>query len=578
MLRTLLNRAVLAVATIALTATMASAGDELTVLVHGLGSKGETWETTAARLQQELAMTTYRPTLDWQDPFHKQAGQLQTNLSARPGTPVVVGHSNGGLVSRQLSKTFPVQAIVTLGTPNGGAPFARNLVRWSYWVGSVYGIIGNIVSTFGTAVPPVQVVVGISIADRYGEDSIVRLLATLGIDKIVPVFVDMSPGSAFIGELNSAANLAREASQVPTRVGIVSFDPRYKVGGPFRIANPENADEIGLAMVVAGYVLDAAATGIWANANSSDPEDLTRALNQMYAIWDLVGWLLDFDEEWCQAISNPNYPYGNRCDASDGIVPYWAQLLPNAPNIRFPGGPIHTQEIVGTHDQLYEALTVYARVQPRPGGGDFVPPVVRITDPAAASVVSGTVSVSADADDDIGVSRVDFSSDGALIGSVAGRPYEVSWDTTVTRDGSHTIIARAYDAAGNRATASEEVIVTNGKSEFPPPVDTLPPGTSLTALTSPDGRFHLVLQGDGNLVLYGGDWASIWASGTAGSGAGSAFMQLDGNFVIYDIDSSPVFATNTEGHPGAVLALQNDGDVVVRSNGGVALWSTGTGR
>jgi hypothetical protein len=580
MLRTLLNRTALAAAMVVSTATMSLAQDELTVLVHGMMSTGKTWEATAARLQQELAITTYIPTLRWKDRFYSQADQLQGDLAARPGTPVMIGHSNGGLVIRQLSKTYPLQAIVTVGTPNGGAPFARNLVRWAYWVGSVYGIIGNIVSAFGPGLPPLQVRAGVSIADRYGEDSVARLLVTLGIDAVVvPALADMSPASFFVGELNSLANVAREASQVPTRVGIVSYDPRYRIGGPFRLASPGAADEIGLTMQVAGYVLEGTATAIMANANTLDPAQFARALNQMYAVSDLAAWLFAFDDEWCAAISNPTYPYFYRCDASDGIVPVWAQLLPGAPNLLFPGGPIHTEETSGTHDLLYRALTVYAHIQPRSGGGDFVPPVVTITAPRAGSTVSGTVSVSANADDDIGVSRVDFIFDGAVIASVTGMPYEASWDTTTAGDGTHTFVARAFDAAGNGAVASEEVTVFN--SNGPPglgPIDTLQPGLSLTSLTSPDGRFHVVFQGDGNLVLYRDDWTSIWASGTTGTGARSAFMRPDGNFVIDDADGVPVFTTNTASHPGAVLAVQDDGSVVVRTFEGVVLWTTGTGR
>src|SRR5205814_3071925 len=195
MLRTLLNCIALAAGMVVSTATMSRAQDQLTVMVHGLGSTGQTWQATAARLQQELSITTYTPSLAWEKHFYEQADQLQLALTVHPGTPVMVGHSNGGLVNRQLSKTYPLQGIVTVGSPNGGAPFARNLLRWSYWVGSVYGIIGNVASAFGPGLPPLPVITGVTIADRYGEDSVVRLLATLVIDVLKPVLADMSPAS-----------------------------------------------------------------------------------------------------------------------------------------------------------------------------------------------------------------------------------------------------------------------------------------------------------------------------------------------------------------------------------------------
>ncbi|MET8564056.1 beta-galactosidase [Streptomyces flaveolus] len=96
------------------------------------------------------------------------------------------------------------------------------------------------------------------------------------------------------------------------------------------------------------------------------------------------------------------------------------------------------------------------------------------------------------------------------------------------------------------------------------------------SLASCDGRFELVLQGDGNLVLYQGDTA-LWASGTAGTQAAEVLMQGDGNLVLYTAAGSPVWASNTPGNPGAKLVLRDDGDVVITSGSGTTLWSTGTG-
>ena len=103
--------------------------------------------------------------------------------------------------------------------------------------------------------------------------------------------------------------------------------------------------------------------------------------------------------------------------------------------------------------------------------------------------------------------------------------------------------------------------------------------TQLTAnqsTTSCDGRFKLILQGDGNLVLYEGSTA-LWASGTAGKASKNAIMQGDGNFVIYDTSGSALWASNTAGNNGAYLTVQDDGNTVIYSSSGSALWSTNTG-
>jgi hypothetical protein len=99
--------------------------------------------------------------------------------------------------------------------------------------------------------------------------------------------------------------------------------------------------------------------------------------------------------------------------------------------------------------------------------------------------------------------------------------------------------------------------------------------TSNQSLASCNGDYTLIMQSDGNLVLYQGSTA-LWASGTVGSGADEAILQDDGNFVVYTSAGSPVWASNTAGDTGDYLDVQNDGNVVIYSSSGAALWSTGT--
>lgn len=93
-------------------------------------------------------------------------------------------------------------------------------------------------------------------------------------------------------------------------------------------------------------------------------------------------------------------------------------------------------------------------------------------------------------------------------------------------------------------------------------------------VTSCDGRFTLIQQGDGNLVLYMAGHGALWSSGTYGTQGRTAVMQGDGNFVVYTPAGQPVWHAHTNGHPGAFLAIQDDGNVVIYA--GKAIWSTGT--
>ena len=93
---------------------------------------------------------------------------------------------------------------------------------------------------------------------------------------------------------------------------------------------------------------------------------------------------------------------------------------------------------------------------------DAVPPTVTITNPPAGSTVSGVLTVSATAADNPGVVGVQFKLDGANLGAEdTAAPYAVSWSTTATANGAHTLTATARDAAGNSTTAAVPVAVDN---------------------------------------------------------------------------------------------------------------------
>jgi hypothetical protein len=89
---------------------------------------------------------------------------------------------------------------------------------------------------------------------------------------------------------------------------------------------------------------------------------------------------------------------------------------------------------------------------------------VSISTPANGATVSGTINVTANASDNVGVAGVQFQLDGVNAGPVlTTAPYSIPWDTTTASDGAHTLAAIAADAAGNRTTSAPvTVTVANG--------------------------------------------------------------------------------------------------------------------
>lgn len=115
---------------------------------------------------------------------------------------------------------------------------------------------------------------------------------------------------------------------------------------------------------------------------------------------------------------------------------------------------------------------------------DTGPPTTDVTAPVDNATVSGNVAVTADAADDVAVTRVDFLVGATVIGSATTAPYTVDWDTTAGPDGPYSIESRAYDAAGNTTTSDPvSVTVLNADGQPPSaPLNVLATPTSATSV------------------------------------------------------------------------------------------------
>jgi len=92
------------------------------------------------------------------------------------------------------------------------------------------------------------------------------------------------------------------------------------------------------------------------------------------------------------------------------------------------------------------------------GGGDTISPTVAITNPANGASVArrSTVTITATASDNVGVTRVEFSVNGALQCTDTTAPYSCNWPVPNVRQ-NFQLQARAFDQAGNVGTASVQV-------------------------------------------------------------------------------------------------------------------------
>ena len=136
------------------------------------------------------------------------------------------------------------------------------------------------------------------------------------------------------------------------------------------------------------------------------------------------------------------------------------------------------------------------------------------------------------------------------------------------RPGDGELTRYSYDQASNRTSYNNQKVDLALTPE--------------SGIFSPDNRFLLWMQSDGNLVLYyrtgpGWSWAPLgWATNTVGSGADIAYFQSDGNLVLYS-PSGVVWSTGNGGYPCATLQIANDGNLTIQTTDGAIAWSSNTG-
>jgi subtilisin family serine protease len=137
---------------------------------------------------------------------------------------------------------------------------------------------------------------------------------------------------------------------------------------------------------------------------------------------------------------------------TDTTAPYSVQWNTTAET---PGSHTLTARAVDTSDNSTTSAPRSVTVR------DAVAPTVSITSPANGSTVTrrSTVTITAAASDNIGVTRVEFRVNGALTCTDTATPFNCAWQVPNTK-ATHSLQASAFDAAGN-TTTSTTVTVTS---------------------------------------------------------------------------------------------------------------------
>ena len=162
---------------------------------------------------------------------------------------------------------------------------------------------------------------------------------------------------------------------------------------------------------------------------------------------------------------------------------------------------------------------------------DTQAPSVAISNLAASSTVSGVVPVNVSAADNVGVARVELKVNGTSVAVDTAAPYAFSWDSAGVANGMASVVAYAYDAAGNVA-ASAPVSVNVANNVPLVQNDTTPPSLRIANPTS--GRVN------GNVTV------STSADDNGGAANVQQSLYIDGVLVARGTGSSLAYNWNSK--------------------------------
>jgi hypothetical protein len=168
------------------------------------------------------------------------------------------------------------------------------------------------------------------------------------------------------------------------------------------------------------------------------------------------------------------------------------------------------------------------------GGGDTTLPTVSITAPLNGATVVGTVSINATASDNVGVTKVEFYVDGALKSTDTTSPYSYSWDSTAVANGSHSLTAKAYDAALNTKTSIAVSVTVNNPTGTDISGWTVTQANATVVYTIPAGTVipangYVIIARDATKAAFQSFWGVTLASNVVYLTTAGAFPQINGS-------------------------------------------------
>ena len=413
-------------------------GSQGLVLQHGLWSSPSTWDRMYPWLADDFRLgTVLIPQLQWADHLADQATQLENDVPSYglPAATILIGHSQGGLISRSAAQYFsgtstPMKGVITLDSPQQGAPLAVTGV--SAAAAGVGELASALFDDLGCTPQTInQTFCFIATLAGYTDGF---WLTWGGLYSAIPALQDLVPGSSYLQSLNAQ-------TEKFTQVGITSEpDIRWmpmRLAGDFLCAPDQPCGGRNVA-VLTEFLYDYVQilyVEAWASGDLPDADYYMTIMNDMNNI----------DLFWYFLVGGP----------SDGIVPNSSQSYPysSAAQYIIANGDSHLGNTRSDKSRTFLDSALREQFQvPTQASCTFG----IVANPASVGTGSGSGSVSVAADSGCGWSLVSDS----------------PWLTLSADNGSSSAnVNFTYAANVTTAPRRAHVTVSNGVSSASAEVD-----------------------------------------------------------------------------------------------------------
>ncbi len=355
-----------------------------------------------------------------------------------------------------------------------------------------------------------------------------------------------------IADTNCSASASATASALTWAADHGARVANISYSGVTKIASVESAAQYFRSM--GGVVVASAGNAGTFDATADNPNLLMVSatdLNDVLASWSNTGNNIDLAAPGVSILTTVrggSYGWAGGTSVSAPIVAGAAALVMSA-NATLPGAQVgdilkQSADDLGAAgwDPSYGSGRVNAgravllAVASTPA--DSAAPSASITAPSSGSTVSGPVTVNVSATDDMGVTRVECYLDGGLIGASTNAMAGFPWNTAAYPNGSCTLQARAYDAAGNVGMSA---VVTVSVLNAVAPPDTVAP---TVLIISPASNATVSRR------------TKVGVAATDNVGVTRVDLYADGSYYATSTSASPEFIWNTSKLPRGQHTLQ----------------------